>query len=95
VAANGGGVEAGVDAGEEDYEVLGGEIRDRLVVRSEELGFGGFPRGGQCPIHAASLEGILSSAVILWSIAGKRLALIPAGPQPSSVLSSEVICVKA
>ena len=60
VAADGGGVEAGVDAGEEDDEVFGGEIRDELVVRGEELGFGGFPGGGQCPIHrAASLEGIL------------------------------------
>ena len=62
VAADGGGVEAGVDAGEEDDEVFGGEIRDELVVRGEELGFGGFPGGEQCPIHrAASLEGILSS----------------------------------
>ena len=60
VAADGGGVEAGVDAGEEDDEVFGDEIRDALVVRGEELGFGGFPGGGQCPIHrAASLEGIL------------------------------------
>jgi hypothetical protein len=60
VAADGGGVEAGVDAGEEDDEVFGGKIRDYLVARGEELGFGGFPGGGQCPIHsAASLEGIL------------------------------------
>ena len=59
VAADGGGVEAGVDAGEEDDEVFGGEIRDELVVRGEELGFGGFPGGGQCPIHRAeSLEGM-------------------------------------
>ena len=59
VATDGGGVEPGVDAGEEDDEVFGGEIRDGLVVRGEELGFGGFPGGGQCPIHAAaSLEGI-------------------------------------
>ena len=36
-----------------------------LVVRGEELGFGGFPGGGQCPIHrAASLAGILSSPVV-------------------------------
>src|SRR5207253_1902507 len=64
VAADGGGVEARVDAGEEDDEVFGGEIRDDLVVRGEELGFGGFPGGGQCPIHtAASLERIVSSAV--------------------------------
>ena len=51
VAADGGGVEAGVDASEEDDEVFGGEIRDELVVRGEELGFSGFPRGGHCPIH--------------------------------------------
>ncbi len=47
VAADGGGVEAGVDAGEEDDEVFGDEIRDELVVRGEELGFGGFPGSGQ------------------------------------------------
>ena len=59
VVADGGSVEAGVDAGEKDDEVFGGEIRDKLVVRGEELGFGGFPRSGQCPIHrAASWEGI-------------------------------------
>jgi len=60
VAADGGGIEARVDAGEEDDEIFGGEIRNELIVRGEELGFGGFPRRGQCPIHrAASLEGIL------------------------------------
>ena len=44
-----------------DDKVFGGEIRwDELVVRGEELGFGGFPGDGQCPIHkAASSEGIL------------------------------------
>ena len=51
VAADRGGVEARVDAGEEDDEVFGDEIRDELVVRGEELGFGRFPRGGHCPIH--------------------------------------------
>jgi hypothetical protein len=45
VAADGGGVEAGVDAGEEDDEVSFHEIRDALVARGEELGFGGFPGG--------------------------------------------------
>jgi hypothetical protein len=55
VAADGGGVETGIDAGEEDDEVLGDEIRDELVVCGEELGFGGFPGGGQCPIHKATL----------------------------------------
>src|SRR6266403_2260232 len=33
VAADGGGVEAGIDAGEENDEVFGDEIRDELVVR--------------------------------------------------------------
>ena len=62
VAADRGGVEAGVDAGEEDDEVFGDQIRDELVMRSEDLGLGGFPGGGQCAIHwAASLEGILQA----------------------------------
>ena len=54
VAADGGCVKAGVDAGEEDDEVFGDEIRDGLAVRGEELCFGGFPGGGQCPIHTAA-----------------------------------------
>lgn len=45
MVADGGGVESGVDAGEEDDEVFGGEIWDEFVVRGEELGFGGFPGG--------------------------------------------------
>jgi hypothetical protein len=66
VVADSGGVEAGVDAGEEDDEVLGGEIRDELVVRGEKLRFGGFPGGGQCPIHrAAALERILLEVIRL------------------------------
>jgi hypothetical protein len=36
VVADGGRVKAWVDAGEQDDEVLGSEIRDKLVVRSEE-----------------------------------------------------------
>ncbi len=72
VVADGGGVEAGVDAGEEDDEVFGGEIRDELVVRSEELGFGGLPGGGQCPNHrAAPLEDILSSPVVVLVVMTK------------------------
>ena len=43
VAADGGGVEAGVDTGEEDNEVFGGEVGDEFVMRGEDLGFGGFP----------------------------------------------------
>ena len=58
VAANGRGVETGVDAREEDDEVFGGEIRDELAVRGQELGFGRSPGDGQCPIHrAASIKG--------------------------------------
>ena len=61
VAADGGGVEARVDAGEEDDEIFGDEIRNDLVARREELRFGGFPGDGQCRIHkAASLRGILT-----------------------------------
>ena len=60
MVADGGGVEAGVDAGEEDDEVFGGKIRDDPVARGEKLGLGGFPGRGQCPIHrAASPEGVL------------------------------------
>ena len=51
VAADRGSVEAGVDPGEEDDEVFGDEIRDELIVRGDELGFGGFPRSRQCAIH--------------------------------------------
>ena len=66
MVADGGGVEAGVDAGEEDDEVFGGKIRDDPVVRGEEIGFGGFPGGGQYPIHsAAPLEGILLAVRML------------------------------
>jgi hypothetical protein len=63
VAANGGGVEAGIDAREEDDEVLGDEIGNELLVRGEELGFGRFPGSGQCPMHrAASSQGILQQS---------------------------------
>jgi hypothetical protein len=62
VAADGGGVEAGVDAREEDDEVFGRDIRDVLVARGEDLGFAGFPGCDQCPIHrAASLKGIFGN----------------------------------
>jgi hypothetical protein len=65
VVADGGSVEAGVDAREEDNEVLRDEIRNELVVRGQKLRFGGFPWGGQCPLHrAASLAGILSSPLV-------------------------------
>jgi len=60
VAADGGGVEAGVDAREEDDEIFRREIRDDLVARGEDLAFAGFPGSGQCPMHrAASSKGIL------------------------------------
>jgi len=51
MAADGGSVEAGVDAREEDDEVFGCEIRDDLVARGEDLGFAGFPGSDQCPMH--------------------------------------------
>ncbi len=35
VAADRGGVEAGVNTGEEDDEDFGGEIREELIVRGE------------------------------------------------------------
>ena len=66
MVADGGGVEPGVDACEEDDEVFCGKIRDDHAVRGEELGFGGLPRGGQCLIHsAASWEGILLAVRML------------------------------
>lgn len=61
VVANGGGVQTRIDAGEEDDEVLGDEIRHKLVVRSEELIFGGFPGRKYRPIHrAGSLGGTIA-----------------------------------
>ena len=51
VPADGGRVKAGVDTGEQNNEVFRDEIRDALVACGEKLHFGGFPRGGQCPIH--------------------------------------------
>ena len=51
VAADRGGVEAGVDTGKENDEVLGGEIRDELVVRRRGVAaLVGFPGSRQCPI---------------------------------------------
>jgi hypothetical protein len=55
VTADGGCVETGVDAGEENDKVLGDEIRHALVVRGEELSLGGFPRRGNGPFHYGSL----------------------------------------
>ncbi len=59
VTADGGGVKAGVDAGEEDDEVLGDEIRDALRGRGEQLSLSGFPRCGNCPFH--KFDSILSA----------------------------------
>jgi hypothetical protein len=67
VEAAGVGEDPGVAAAEGDDVVFGDEIRDDLVVRGKELGFGGFPGDAHCPVHAAaSLEGILSSAVVVF-----------------------------
>ncbi len=82
VAADGGGVESRVDAGEEDNEVFGCEIRDALVVRGEELGFGRFPGSGQCPTHrAASLEASSVGSIPIRSLE----YLDPVTPTPFKV----------
>lgn len=53
--ANGGGVETGVDAGKENDEVLGDQIRDKLVRRREDLSFCRLPRDRQFPtLHSPS-----------------------------------------
>jgi len=52
VPADGGGVEAGVDAGEENDEVFCCQIRDDLVARGKDLGFAGFPGSAQCLMPA-------------------------------------------
>ena len=44
--AYGGSIEAGIDADEQDHEILRRDIRNGLVVRSEDLGFGRLPRCG-------------------------------------------------
>jgi hypothetical protein len=79
VAADGGGVEAGVDAREEDDEVFGRKIRDDLVTRGENLGFAGFPGNDQCPMHrAASSKGILrQSEDCSEAISGRRESHLP------------------
>jgi hypothetical protein len=60
MSAYGGGVKAGIDAGKENDEIFSDEIWNNLVFRRKELGFGGFPRDGQCRIHRAkSLRDIL------------------------------------
>ncbi len=41
VTPDGGGVKAGVDAGEKHDEVFSDEIGDELIVRGEKLSFGG------------------------------------------------------
>ncbi|HTW93159.1 MAG TPA: hypothetical protein VMD30_00090 [Tepidisphaeraceae bacterium] len=53
VAADGSGIQAGVDAGEEDDEIFGDEIGNEFVARGEELGLGGLPGDGQYPIHGS------------------------------------------
>ena len=54
VSADGGGIEAGVDARKEHDEVFGGEIRYALVTRCEDLGFARLPGSNRCPIHMAA-----------------------------------------
>jgi hypothetical protein len=80
VAADGGGVEAGVDAHEEDDEVFGREIRDEFVARGEDLGFAGFPGSDQCPIHrAASSKGILRQSEDSTAAISGRESDLPVG----------------
>jgi hypothetical protein len=47
VTADRGGVEAGVDAGKENHEVFGDEVRDALAACRKELGLRGVPRSRQ------------------------------------------------
>ena len=72
VAAERGGVEAGVDAGEKHNEVFGDQVRHAPVVRGHELGLGGFPGSGRCGIHGAELakQGEAGSAVRPRNILG-------------------------
>lgn len=61
VSADGGCIEAGVDAGEENDEVFGDEIRDALVDRCKELGFRGFPKNRRWLFHYSGLRPSLLS----------------------------------
>jgi hypothetical protein len=54
VAADGGGVEARVDASEEDDEIFGDEIGDALILRRGQLGLGGFPGSERGSLHRDS-----------------------------------------
>lgn len=64
VSADGGGVEARVDAGEKDDEVLGDEIRHALVVSSEQLGLGRFPRLRNSAFHR--VESFFPRQFFVW-----------------------------
>lgn len=57
VTADGRCVETGVNAGEKHDQVFGDEIRNEFIVRRQELGLGGLPRGGQNWIHKSALRG--------------------------------------
>ena len=54
MATDGGGIETGVDAGEEDDEIFRDEILNALIFRGKELFFGRFPRGDRGPFHGAA-----------------------------------------
>ena len=69
VVADRSGVEAGIDAGEEHNEVFGGEIRHAFVARGQELGFGGLPGDGQCPIHRSPGSVVEEHHVLLDGLA--------------------------
>lgn len=56
--ADGRRIKSGIDSSEKDAQILGNDVGDELVVRGEELSFGGLPRGGfQLPVkpHAKVL----------------------------------------
>jgi hypothetical protein len=60
VATDRRGVQTRVDASEKDDQVFGDKVRYKLVMRGEDLSFGGLPGSGQCPFdRVASLERIL------------------------------------
>ena len=63
MVADGRGVEAGIDAREENDEVFGGNIWNDLIAGRENLSLAGFPGNGQFSIHgAASSNGILGES---------------------------------
>lgn len=73
MTADGGGVEARVDAREENDEILGREIRNEFVARGKDLGFGGFPGSDQFLRHGGPNE--ITSGILVVQIPsiGRRI----------------------